>query len=189
MNYIVDDIGRVVDRVRDRWLMLPATQALINSGVIIVNDEEDEPPYYMYGHRKEIANRLNLKGKDSIEKFKRYPLIALRLDIPERVVGLVSHFTLNIAIIHATKIKYTAEERYTNVFKPILYPLYELFMEELRNTGGFWWTGNQERPEHTKIDRPYYGTPSTEGNNKSIFADPLDAIEIIDLRISKFNKC
>lgn len=188
MNYIVDEIESVVARTRERWLAMDNTQILMSNEVITM-DGENGPPYYMYGHRKEIANRLNLKGKDSTEKFKKYPLIALRLDIPERVVGKVSHYTLNLAIIHATKIKYLAEDRYTNVFKPILYPIYELFFEELRNSGGFWWTGNQDRPEHTKIDRPYYGTPNTEGNSKSIFTDPLDAIEIVDLRISKYHKC
>lgn len=187
MIYIVDDIGLVVDKTRERWLAMDNTQILMSNKVITM-DGEDGPPYYMYGHRLEIANRLDIKSKDRIQKFKKYPLIALRLDITERIVGPVHHFTLNLAIVHATKTKYTAEERYTNVFKPILYPIYQVFMEELRH-GGFTWDGNQERPEHTKIDRPYYGTPGTEGTTNNIFSDPLDAIEIVDLRISKRNIC
>lgn len=187
MNYIVDDIGLVVDRVRERFLTLDSTVLLISSRAITMDG--GGPPFYLYGHRREIANRLSKKGVNASEKYKKYPLIALRLDTSERVVGDMTHYTLNLAIVHATKPGYTAEERYINVFKPILYPLYDLFMEELRNTGGFWWEGQRSRPEHIKIDRPFYGVPSNEGNVKQLFADPLDAIEIVDLKISKRIVC
>ena len=188
MNYIVDDIGLVVDAVRATWSTLASTQILINSKAITM-DGEGAPPYYMYGHRREIAARLLKKQTQGApEKYRKYPLIALRLDTSERIVGSVSHFNLNIAIVHATQVQYNAEERYTNVFKPILYPLYELFFTKLREFGLFMWTGDLIVPEHTKIDRPFYGTAATEGNIKSVFADPLDAIEIVDLRISKRNK-
>ena len=187
MIYIVDDIEAVVNNVRDRWLAMDSTLILMSSKAITMDG--GGPPYYMYGHRLEIANRLALKGKDSSAKFKKYPMFALRLDVVEKIVGDMAQFTLNIAIVHATKIQYTAPERYENVFKPILYPLYNLFMEELRNTGGFWWQGPQTRPPHTKIDRPFYGTVGAEGNTKNIFSDPLDAIEIIDLQVSKRIMC
>lgn len=184
MNYIVDDIGLVVDAVREAWITSDATQILIDNGIITV-DGGMSPPYYMYGHRLEIANRLTKKDSDKVEKKRKYPMIALRLDTSEAIEGQVANYTLNLAIIHQTKQTYNAEERYENVFKPILYPLYELFFEKLREAGLFWWDGPLEKPVHTKIDRPFFGTTGDEKNQKHLFKDPLDAIEIVDLRISK----
>jgi len=189
MTYIVDDIGTVVEAMRpldvsygqDLLDYMAAKQA--NTGLT-------DAPFYMYGHRLEIANRLLEKDADKTNKFKKYPLIALRMDIAETVRGNVVDYNLNIAILSYTDSNYNAEERYTNIFRPVLYPLYERFFEELKASGLFMWTGNQAKPLHTKFDRPFWGTPSAEANQKQIFNDPLDAIEIIDLKISsRQNRC
>lgn len=143
-------------------------------------------PYYMYGHRLEISNRLKEKNQDEIFKYQKYPLIALRLDIPEEINGTVHEVSLNIAILEFTDRKYIAEERYENVFKPILYPLYENFLEEVEKANFM----NLDIPDHTKIDRPFWGITGSEGNQKHIFDDPLDAIEIVDLKLKLLNiKC
>ncbi len=142
-------------------------------------------PYYLYGHRTEISDRLLEKDQDKVQKYKKYPLIALKLDTPETVNEGLWHYDLNIAILAYTDKNYNTEERYTNVFKPVLYPLYESFLKELRNAGMFMWPDEQEFPPHVKIDRPYWGTESKEGNVKQFFNDPLDAIELVNLKFSK----
>lgn len=164
MNYIVDDIGKVVEAMR---------------GV-------GETPYYMYGNRREIAGRLLQKDKDKVLQYKKYPLIALRLDIPEEKKDGMIHYTLNLAILTMTDKNYTAEERYQQVLKPILYPLYKSFLQHLEKSGLFMWEGELDEPEHTKIDRLFWGTYNQiKGDSESIFADPIDAIEIIDLKINQ----
>lgn len=156
-----------------------------------------EAPFYMYGHRLEINNRLKEKDADMVFKYKKYPLIALRMDIPEGVRNGKFDYSLNIAILTFTEQQWNAEERMAQTFKPKLYLLYARFMEELRKSGLFQWkTEMGEYPPHVKIDRPFWGQgysygkpPSNEGNKAFLFDDPLDAIEIVNLEISALKKC
>lgn len=171
MNILVDDIGKVVDEMRLSY----------SNGLAA--------PYYMYGHKKEINNRLMAKDKHKDFKWKRYPLVALTLDFPEDIANGLQSYTLNIGILEMTTKDYNAEERYTNVFKPILYPLYELFLKSLRNVGLFMWPGDQEYPPHTKLDRPFWGVSEANGNVRKIFTDPLDAIELVNLKVSQRAAC
>jgi hypothetical protein len=165
-KYIVDDIGKVVTAMNE---------------VIM-------PVYYMYGHRLEINNRLLAASKDVEKQYKKYPLVALRLDIPETNSAGMVYFSLNIAILANTEKNYNAEDRYDKVFKPVLYPLYELFLNRFRQAGLFIF--KDSIPQHTKIDRPYWGTTQKEGNVANILSDPLDAIELVDLKFSKtLNNC
>lgn len=164
-NIIVDDIGAVVAAMRDP------------------DAEKPDQPYYMYGHRQEIANRLLEMDQDNVYKYKKYPLIALRLDVPEQHKGGLIDYSLNIAILDFTEKEWNSEQRYENVIKPILIPLYKRFLVELKQSGLF--IINEEEPEHTKIDRPFWGTTQPEGNVKYIFNDPLDCVEIIGLKLKQ----
>jgi hypothetical protein len=66
-----------------------------------------------------------------------------------------------------------------------LYPLYVQFMETLPEFG-FFWENISELPPHTKVDRPYWGTPEGDNRNSATtFNDPLDGIEIVNLRIKR----
>jgi hypothetical protein len=164
MNFIVDDIGAVVKLMRK---------------------EVSDVPYYMYGHRLEIAQRLKEKEGDKVFKNQKYPLVALRLDVVEEIFNDMAHYNLNIILVDFTDKNYNAEDRYLNVFKPKLYPMYQLFIEKIIDSGLFTWEQQQSGgiPPHTKIDRPYWGTESAERNNAYIFHDPLDAIEIVNLKL------
>lgn len=167
MRYIQDDIGTVVAAMRDGG----------------------DVPYYMYGHRLEIARALKAKDSNPEEKNAKYPLIALRFDIPESEDGgYVQYKDINIIIVDFTNKNYSAAERFTNVIKPVLVPLYDKFMLELRNSGLFTWPNYQKLPKHQRIFRPFWGTPGEERNEKYIFSDPLDAIEIVGLEINSTNK-
>jgi hypothetical protein len=187
-RYIVDDIGTVIEAMKADESVI-----LINNNKKLQYGEEpndvvlywEDVPYYMYGHKMEIAARLLEKGKDSRYEYQRYPLIALRLDTPEeKKNGMIMH-TLNIAILDMTDAGYTAEQRYANVIKPVLTPLYKSFLRHLKLSGLFTWSGNQEEPPHVKIDRPFWGTSQANGNTANIFSDPLDAIELLNLKINQ----
>lgn len=167
MIYIVDSIGEVVQSMRLAGHL---------------------DPYYMYGHRVEINNRLTEMDQDKVFKYQKYPLIALRMDIPEVQTNGVWHFDLNVAIMTMTEKDLNAQERMTQVFKPILYPLYQNFIQKMQSCGLFFWPNQLENeyPPHTKIDRPFWGVTGAgnEGNVKNIFSDPLDAIELVNLKIN-----
>jgi hypothetical protein len=175
MNYIVDDIGKIVTAMRSdpvvKDLFGPSLQGLI--------------PFYLYGHRLDVSNRLLQKNLDAVYKEQKYPLVALFMDFPEVVANGMASYDLHIAILHITDANYTIEDRYIKVFKPILYPLYLSFMDKLRKVGKFTWPADQSYPPHTKTDRPYWGTVYEEGSERYIFNDRLDAIEISDLKVNK----
>lgn len=178
MNYLVDDIGTVVTAMRSQavklWDENPSSPVATT-------------PYYLYGHRMEINKELLAKDKSKTLKYQKYPLVALRMDFPEEHRNGLIEFTLNMAILQKTDENYNTAQRYENVFKPVLYPLLESFWVQLRNSGLFIWEG--DLPEHTKLDRPYWGISETEGNVRNIFSDPLDAIELIDLKLKQNIKC
>lgn len=165
MNYVVDDIGAVIARLRT---------------------VENGQPYYLYGPNLEVAKEL--VKKDTAQKGK-YPLFVLNMPFPEKKENGLIFLTLNIAIVAFTKMDYRASDRYDKVIKPILYPLYEAFIVELRKSGLFQWERIGGEPSHTKIDRPFWGTQYSQGNKAHIFNDPLDAIEILDLKITQKIKC
>lgn len=168
MRYVTDDIGTVVAAMRDASATDPAA------------------PYYEYGHRLSIANILL---KKNIGHQMKYPLIALRLDTPEDIIEGYQNYNLNIIIAVQTKKDIRESERLTTYFKPVLYPLYELFMLRLKQSGLFTWEGYQKYPPHTKTDRYFFGKEGQEANEKYIFSDALDAIEITNLKIISTNKC
>lgn len=140
-------------------------------------------PDFIYGHPLSINHQLVERGKKLKGKYRKYPLIALRMDYDEEVDNGLVKAVLNMAIIHSTSMEYTEQERDAKVFTPILFPLYERFMSELKKHG-FNWPGWQGMPKHTKTDRPYYGVTSGQSNVKNLFSDPLDAIEITNLELS-----
>jgi hypothetical protein len=144
-----------------------------------------DAPYYMFGHRLEISNLLLNKDISRSTKYKKYPLVALRMDFEEKFDKGIYSVSLNIALIASTKPDYTAEQRYEHVFRPTLYQMYDNFMTALHDSDFFYYP-DAMYPKHTKIDRPFWGTPTLEKNEKYIFNDPLDAIEIINLEL-KFN--
>jgi len=178
VSYIVDDIGVVVAALRETTIAPNAPGA--------------NAPYYMYGHPLYLANKLKEKTKDNILKYQKYPLIALRLDATEDRRGDITDYNLNLYIVNKTEINYTSEQRYTQVFKTILFPIYKRFLVSLRESNLFMWGKDQLEPPHTKIDRPFWGTPpspAAQGTVKYIFDDPLDAIEILNLQISSRERC
>lgn len=142
---------------------------------------------YHYGHRLEIVNIFKeWTRKDTVKK-EQFPAICLFHDFEERVSnnGYERECDLNLVIMTDTKPTFTAADRYTYSFDPVLYPLYELFMERLAESSEI----AEVYPEHTKIDRLYWGKTGLYGNTGNIFNDYIDAIEIDNLKIKTLKSC
>jgi len=167
MRFIVDDIEEVV---------------------IAMRDQIDGPPYFDYGHPVELVNNLKMKNQDADLKEKKYPLIYVRTDIEEELKSGVWDEKLTIFIIDYTNLNYTSRERKEQVFKPILYPLYEDFIDGLKKSGLFALGNNMQRPDHKKIDRFFWGSQYNYNNTANVLEDPLDAIEISNLRLKQFTR-
>lgn len=186
-QYITEEIGKVVEAMRPLDVSYGQPMVDYLTG-IKENSNLSEKPFYMYGHRLEISNRLLQKGKDSTYKFKKYPLIALRMNIPATRVGNLWTYRLNVAIIASTEKNLNAEQRMEQVFYPVLFPLYYRFLKELKDSGLFLFTNrdSNEVPDHEAIVKPFWGVTETgEGTQKNVFADPLDCIEIENLELSQ----
>lgn len=142
-----------------------------------------DAPYFMHGHRLVIANDLKAKDKTVEYKYKKYPVIVLIQDFePAFRRGMYFH-NLQIVIMTKTKAEYTTKQRYDLVFKPTLLPIYNRLLEALNDSPAFTWP-DSEFPEHVPIERPFWGTPVLEKNEKYIFDDPVDAVEIKDLKLN-----
>lgn len=138
-------------------------------------------PYYMYGHPLEIANRLNLKDRLAVEKFKKWPLIYLRTDVNQKhgeyknILYEIDAFT--IYIISPTISTYTTPERIENIFIPILYPLYNTLLDKIELSRVI--ARNNIGISHNHYDRYGWGNETVYGNEGLIFNQYLDAMEII----------
>lgn len=174
--YIVDEIGAVVEAVSTKLLtQLQAFDPLI-TGV-----------HYQYGHPLEIIETLKQMDESQDYKFRRYPFIGLFQDFPQEVgeVGFDSEVTLHLIIARFTVNTYKAAQRYENNFKPVLYPIYLEFLEQLNFSKAFMKYAPNQIP-HTKIDRLYWGREGLYKNEGNIFNDFLDCIEIRNLKLKTY---
>lgn len=172
--FIVDVFGEIAEKVSARLTAeMKAYDALI-TGV-----------HYEHGHPMEIIETLGQKDESDTYRFRKYPLIALFQDFPERVSdrpGFQSEVTLHLIIARATVQDFKAAERYDYNFRPVLYPCYEALMEEIHRHHAFT-TKSPSVIEHTKYDRLYWGRQGLYGNEGNIFNDRIDCIEIRDLKL------
>lgn len=180
INNIVDKIGEVVASMQNLNAK-DSTKFGITAGLT--------SPYYFYGDKVDINKQLIIRDKDALTKTKKYPAIALRLPSPKEMGSGLVHCNINLAILDVTQKDWTSDDRFANVVKPVLYPLYELFLDRLRKNG-FTWDSGTAYPDHTQREVLYYGTESSKGNEAHVFESPLDAIEILNLKINyTFKKC
>ncbi len=175
-SILVDLFGDVVKYVREEW-----------------DVENCVAPYYMHGHPLEILKLLTEKDKSNQFKYSKYPLIALLQDFQE-TKGNSSMISLSasprVLILESTQMHFDAVDRYNEVFRPTLYPIYELFLQAIADSGFFNVAGEDEIP-HNKTDRLFWGREGLYGNDKLIFNDKLDAIDIsfINLEVLRNSQC
>jgi hypothetical protein len=141
-------------------------------------------PYFYYGHPVEIANMIMDKDKSGVYKYQKYPLIALYLDIPEKRNSKDEiknvECSLYLVIVMETKQNYVASERLTNVFKAVLYPLYDKFMTVLEENRKLFVIPVEESFDHEKTDKFLHNSDGTNQNTLNAF---VDAIEIKNLKL------
>ena len=171
--YIVDMFAELVGKIESA--LLPQLQAY---------DANIKGVFYEFGHPIEILETLKQKDESQSFRFKKYPLIALFQDFDERMgqqLGIYAKTSFRLAICHHTSPELKSKERYEQVFKPVLYPIYLKLMEQIKLSANFLYEGDEIR--HTKTDHVFYGRSLENPGN-----DFLDAIEITDLELSIYQK-
>jgi hypothetical protein len=161
----------------------------IVSRVRFLFDEDNLKPYFDYGHILGILSKLTAKDNNDVLKFQKYPLVCLILDQKEIFGKNVQHkfsFAPRILIVTDTQQNYTEQDRTEKSFRPTLWPIYDLLVEEIKNYEYFD-LPNRKLFDHDKYDRYYWGASQIFGNAGVIFNDNLDGIEIISRDINVFN--
>lgn len=141
---------------------------------------------YHHGHLLEIKNYFRAATQKSTLKKELFPAIVLVQDIQETIKDQEREAVLRIIILTDSKQQYTAAERYTYTFEPILYPLEELFFTEMGKRNDV----SEFDLDYTRYDRLFWGrTGSEENTATNIFNDFIDAVEITDLKIKIIETC
>lgn len=174
-EYIVDMFDEIVTRTRSSYDL-----------------ENGLEPYYDYGHILDILAKLSNKDRHDIYKFQKYPLICLITDIEQNISteqSILYEFSPRILILAQTNKNYTSQERTENIFKNILYPIYNQFIIDLANYEHFDFKPTNYIP-HSKTDRYSWGASGVFGNIGVIFNDYLDGIELIfnSIKVKRYSK-
>lgn len=136
--------------------------------------------HYEYGHLKDVRERQMAKTLAN-PMATRYPLVWLIEDFrTTQELGLFGVSDVKIMILHNTKTEYTRVQREQLVFLPILVPIYNALLYQMKISGMFMQYGPFS---HVKIDRPHWGNPEEWGNKGYLFDEPLDGIELSELEL------
>lgn len=171
----------IVDIFRD---IVAATSAVLLTDLQAV-DPLISGVHYDYGHYNDVRERL--VAKDQSAKTEKYPLVVLFEDykISHGQVGLTGIASLKLIILYISKKDITRQQRETNVFRPILYPIYNEFLRQIKLSGKFM-VASVDQIKHDQINRPHWGDPELYGNKGYLFNDVLDGIEITNLELKTY---
>jgi len=147
-----------------------------------------DAPYYDYGHRVNVVERL--QKKTSV--YSKFPLIILDLDFEEEKgeAEIYSEATVSVFVCVDTSLNYSDVERYTNSFKAKLRPLADDFINKIMASNDFDFE-DYDKVIHTRTDRPLWGVGGTGRNTAHKLTTPTDAIEMqVDLKVrEKYDNC
>jgi len=159
----------------------------VMTAVRAVYDETNNvKPVYEFGTYLELTKVHNLKDQNHLTK---YPLVWLVWEANENTENWgTATSTYGVAprifICTNTNSDYRSEQRYTESFEAVLYPIWELIKRKIDdnvNLGSF--------NEFTKNDHLYWGESIGISKDKNKLFDTLDAIEIKFNELNVFKKC
>lgn len=142
--------------------------------------------FFDKGHYNEVVRNLTMKV-DSPAKPKRYPLVWLVMDMKETLnprLGIYADIDVHLIFAMDTDINYTLDQRVTNNFIPVLYPIFQELLNQIEDCS-FFNNSLNSLMKCEKWDRPYWGGQDSQGNGQAnIFNDFIDAIQVKSLRLS-----
>lgn len=146
--------------------------------------------YFMHGHPKEIADILqSYTNSTGPKKNQKFPCVALMRDFKEKLrdspQGLTAKARPRIVFLTLTKPTYRADDRKIKNFDPILVPIVEEFINQIR-ISEFFGSPTIEDLDIDKWDRYYWGADPAQ---KTVLNDFVDAIEIEGINLILENNC
>jgi hypothetical protein len=155
----------------------------------VTEADPDDPfaVYFNHGLQMDVGKEVYKKTSSGDDA---YPLIWLVMPFSEDVgrdpnISASGRYELIIAT--RTDPNYTQAERDTISFKPRLFPIYELLMQELKKEKRL---SNPYKIEHGRIILPYWGGGDVNGTNtENLFKNNIDAIRITGILMTIKQNC
>lgn len=199
--YIDDIIGEVVEATANAIVdkRLPVLQQKSLLQTIQANETAAlgssliQQIRYSKSSFDELVETLSQADKSGEERYNKYPLIHLVQDMTidrGNDVGIYGTANVNIIFVHQSVQTYKIDDRDEKVFKPVLWPMYYMFIEQLKlnNWIGDSWDNTGEF-RHRVVKRAFWGNRHLQGS-QNILNDFVDAIEIQNLQLKiNFSNC
>lgn len=155
---------------------------------IVTSIQTDSLPRFSYGYWLEEQNKLSVKSLNWQNSIT-YPFIFMPVDYDEDFGAEPIYYSSNdfiLYIVGKSKINYKSEERFENVLKAILYPIYQNLMQAMIDSLSFDKEGKRFIA-HEKKDLYYHEAAINE--NK--LNQPIEVIRLTfsDLKINYISKC
>jgi hypothetical protein len=163
--YIVDIFRDVVSLVTGK--LLPTLQA-VEPLITMVR--------YDYGHINDINERI-LARQQNGDVMNPMVLLIEDYKTVHGDEGLTGISNVKIIIVYLSKADITRQQREDNVFRPILYPIYFEFLNQLKVSGMFQ-IYDVTKIQHEQINRPHWGDPYLYGNKEYPLKGVFDGIEL-----------
>jgi len=181
-RYIEDDLRTVIQSVSD--VITPKLQ---------IYDSKITGVHYWFGTKLEIIETLTQKSKNNTDKFQKYPLVCLFIDVDENKgvqKGNIEDLKLNMAIIYGTLNNFKAYERLEKTFKPVIMPIYFELLNQISLNGNMFLGAYPVNNIKHKIARKYrWGETPISGDNQNMIQDYVDGLELtLELKYY-FNRC
>ena len=177
MTAVVDFIGEIVAK----------TSAKVKPNI-------GKDVFYQYGNLINIDNILVSYSQTAAFREKKYPAIFLIkkfTESKEKDPDIETEASLQLLIVMDTSVNYREADREEKVFKPILYPIYETFIKQLKKDSRVKLQKFGLLP-HNKTDCSLISSEyqvQTARGTKNLFTDNLDAIYISNLKLTLLKTC
>lgn len=129
-------------------------------------------PYYLFEKWKGAANDLTYKEISNTYRLKKFPLIFMLLDIDEIRNEVYFETRFKLFFITESKQDANADWRYNNIFKPVLIPLYNSFVNELILHKNLIIDTNY--PKHTYVERYFLGIVDKQQNRVNQIVEAIE---------------
>lgn len=138
---------------------------------------------YQCGDAVYVRDQLQLLSTAPQADKLKYPMFLLYMPIQEDKTDAKCYSKVSLRILIATLSEkgFSYEQRLEYSFQNILHPIYESFIEELKNDNRFVHEYMSHIP-HTYTDNYQYGYHGTVAGDKEVF-DTIDGIDITNLKL------
>ncbi len=193
--YIDDIIGEIVQATSDAKQTTGKTllETIIANETAALGRSLIQQIRYSQSSFDELIENLAQADKSGEGRFKKYPIVHLVHDLyvdRGTDIGVYGSTSVNIIFIHQTVQAYKNEQRDEKVFKPVLYPIYYEFLNQLNKSPWIfatWETTGQFK--HRMVKRAFWGNRNLQGS-KNVLNDYVDALDIQNLQLKiNYSNC